>query len=80
MRLQFTLHAQKRMQQRRVSEDDVRWVLFEPDDIENYNGEAVAIRSGAERMIKVVYELLPGDIYRVITVIAQRVRSGRRSI
>lgn len=80
MRLQFTLHARKRMQQRRISEDDVRWVLFEPDDIENYNGEAMAIRSGVERMIKVVYELLPGDTYRVITVIAQRIRSGRRSI
>lgn len=59
MRLIYTAHAQKRMEQRRISEDDIKWVLFDPDDVEAYNGEVMAIRRGAERILKVVYERLP---------------------
>lgn len=77
MNITYTTHARKRMEQRRISEGDVRWVLFDPDDIEEYNGEAMAIRSGAERTLKVVYERLSHDTYKIITVIAQRTRLRR---
>lgn len=66
------------MEQRRISEDDVRWVLFDPDDIDEYNREAMAIRSGVDRLIKVVYEKLPDDTYKIITVVGQRMRLRRK--
>lgn len=74
MRLVYTTHARKRMEQRRISEADIRWVLFDPDDVDEYNGEAMAIRSGVDRLVKVVYEKLPNDTYKIITVVGQRVR------
>ena len=77
MQLTYTAHARKRMEQRRVSEDDIRWVLLDPDEIDEYNGEAMAMRSGTERILKVVYERLSSDTYKIITVIAQRVRFRR---
>ncbi|MDQ3248583.1 MAG: DUF4258 domain-containing protein [Chloroflexota bacterium] len=78
MKLIYTTHAKRRMEQRRVSEKEVRWVLTEPDEIEAYNGEAMVTRRSAERILKVVYYQMSDDEYRIITVIAQRMRSRRR--
>jgi len=64
--------------QRRVSEKDIQWVLSEPDEVEEYNGEAMATRNGSERILKVVYYKVTDDAYRIITVIAQRVRARGR--
>lgn len=74
MKLIYTTHAKQRMMQRRVSEKDIQWVLR----VEEYNGEAMATRNGSERILKVVYYKVADDAYRIITVIAQRVRARGR--
>lgn len=78
MQLRLTAHARARMQQRKASEADIRWVLFDPDDIEQYNGEAMAIKTDIDRVLKVVYEKVSDETYKVITVIAQRRRVRRK--
>jgi len=78
MQLRLTAHAQARMRQRRISEDDIRRVLLDPDDIEQYNGEAMALKADLDRLLKVVYEVLADDTYKIITVIAQRQRLRRK--
>ncbi|MCB0061693.1 MAG: DUF4258 domain-containing protein [Caldilineaceae bacterium] len=78
MKLFLTAHAQTRMRQRKISETDIQWVLVDPDEIEEYNGEAMAMRAGEERLLKVVYELVADDTYKIITAIAQRRRTRRR--
>lgn len=74
MQIVYTAHARQRMAKRRITEQDVRWVLSEPDDIEIYNGEAMAIRRGSNRLLKVIYYQVSDDTFRIITVIAQRIR------
>lgn len=78
MRLQVTAHAQARMQQRRVTEAEIQWVLLDPDEIEQYNGETMVTKTGSDRVLKVVYKMLDDETYRIITVIAQRRRMRRR--
>ncbi|MCB0106458.1 MAG: DUF4258 domain-containing protein [Caldilineaceae bacterium] len=77
MRLQLTLHAKTRMQQRRITEEEIRWVLLDPDDIEQYNGETMVTKADPNRLLKIVYTIVDDDTYRIITVIAQRRRRRR---
>ncbi|HRW51129.1 MAG: DUF4258 domain-containing protein [Caldilinea sp.] len=74
MTVKFTLHASRRMVQRRVSEQVVLDTIDSPDDIViGEMGESIAIRRHLRDEIRVVYEENPDGVYVVFTVIRTRI-------
>jgi len=74
MTVKFTLHASRRMVQRRVSEQVVLDTIDSPDDIViGEMGESIAIRRQLRDEIRVVYEENPDGVYVVFTVIRTRI-------
>ena len=74
MTVKFTLHAARRMVQRRISEQDVLDTIESPDDIVvGEMGESIAIRRHLRDEIRVVYEDHPDGVIVVITVIRTRI-------
>ena len=74
MTVKFTLHAARRMVQRRISEQDVLDTIESPDDIVvGEMGESIAIRRHLRDEIRVVFEEKPDGVYVVITVFRTRI-------
>jgi len=74
MQIRFTLHAARRMVQRRISEQDVLDTIESPDDIVvGEMGESIAIRRHLRDEIRVVFEEKPDGVYVVITVFRTRI-------
>ena len=68
MNVIFTQHASERLLQRRVSEEDVKLTIANPDSLEEGRGNTrVVTKSMGRRQLRVVYTVLPGE-YLVITV------------
>jgi Domain of unknown function (DUF4258) len=76
LRLEITRHARRRMQQRHVTEDEVRHTLIQPDrTATDSDGDPVAFRRFADGVaVKVAY-VVDADIYVVKTVICRPERS-----
>lgn len=71
MAVSFTVHARKRMSERRVARSDVMIVLAEPDAIRyGDDGELIAGKRLGRRFVEVVY-IEVGMARRVITVIVE---------
>ncbi|MBI4772422.1 MAG: DUF4258 domain-containing protein [Chloroflexi bacterium] len=69
LRIEFTSHARRRMQERRISAEDVWLVLTAPDEVnDGDDGELIATRKLAPRMLSVVY-VEEGELLRVLTVL-----------
>jgi hypothetical protein len=69
MQVRFTRHARQRMQQRRITEDEVIDVLETPDEIlDGDMGEAIAVQWLLDDELRVVYQERADDSYLVITI------------
>lgn len=60
MQIRYTRHALRRMQQRKITREDVQLTLDVPDDfILGDMGETIAVRNFGSREIRVVYGIEP---------------------
>jgi hypothetical protein len=68
MRLIYTLHARSRMLERGISEEDVEFVLSNPDFVdEGRDGALIASRKINGKSVKIIYNL-KGNNTIIITV------------
>ncbi len=75
MRIRFTDHARRRMQQRKVSEVEVIDCVEGPDELRTGDfGETIAIKSYGNVYLQVVYEEEESGAYVIITVIRSKLR------
>lgn len=66
--IRYTKHARQRMQERKVSEEEVETTVLAPDSWHyGEDGEIIAVRKIGRRRIEVAYLSLPEEI-RVLTV------------
>lgn len=75
MRITYTRHATQRMEQRKVTPEQVEEAIESPDDVlPGDNGEEIAIRRYDTYEVRVVYEETEADTVVIYTVMRSRIR------
>lgn len=75
MRIIYTRHAKQRMEQRKVTPEQVEETIESPDDVlPGDNGEEIAIRRYENYEVRVVYEETEANTVVIYTVMRPRVR------